>query len=74
MGQQDPIIPGEKPNYQSAAHFYSKDFMTWTYTGDGSGVVAGGSVESTWPSRSIFAILRAWFYFEELPPPWTHLL
>eukprot|EP00039_Didymoeca_costata_P009912 m.132363 g.132363 ORF g.132363 m.132363 type:complete len:555 (+) comp14644_c0_seq5:234-1898(+) len=44
--QGAPIPPGTTPNYQDATHFYSKDLVTWTWTGNQSGVVAGGHVES----------------------------
>jgi len=46
MSQQDPITPGEVPNYQSATMFYSKDFVTWTWAGEEAGVLSGGHVES----------------------------
>jgi len=47
MGQSAPITPGETPNYQSATHFYSTNLVTWRWTGDSGGVIAGGKNESS---------------------------
>ena len=46
MPQGAPIVPGEVPNYQSAAHFYSADLVHWKWTGNGTGILSGGKEES----------------------------